>query len=177
MAENKVVNTTQLDAGLTSIADAIRAKAESSDSLVFPSGFVDAIANIVTGGGVPSGFSVLSSGTFTPASDVTTYTFGHGLNVIPNFYIIFPNEDYTLSAISATILFCLPFGLTYGGKTRETPVVFVASNSSGSSFSSVVVSTTTGISETEIKTPTNALSSKFRSGVTYRWICGVIDKK
>lgn len=46
MADNKVVNATQLEADLTSIADAIRAKAQSSDSLAFPNGFAEAIANI-----------------------------------------------------------------------------------------------------------------------------------
>jgi hypothetical protein len=70
MAENKVVNTTQLDADLTSIANAIRAKAESSDSLVFPSGFVDAIANISSGDS--EGHYLLINEKITIASAITT---------------------------------------------------------------------------------------------------------
>lgn len=46
MAENKVVNTTQLEADLTSIADAIREKTGGSDSLAFPDGFVSAMDNL-----------------------------------------------------------------------------------------------------------------------------------
>jgi hypothetical protein len=37
---------------LTSIADAIREKAETTDKLVFPNGFVEAISGIETGGSV-----------------------------------------------------------------------------------------------------------------------------
>jgi hypothetical protein len=69
MAENKVVNATQLDADLTSIANAIRAKAESSDSLVFPSGFVDAIANLSSGDS--EGHYLLINEKITIASAIT----------------------------------------------------------------------------------------------------------
>lgn len=48
MAENKVVNTTQLEADLTSIASAIREKTGGSDSLAFPNGFVSAIDGLAT---------------------------------------------------------------------------------------------------------------------------------
>lgn len=39
------------DSSLTSVADAIRSKADTSDNLSFPTGFVSAINNISTGGG------------------------------------------------------------------------------------------------------------------------------
>lgn len=51
MVINKIVNATQLDADLTDIADAIRAKGGTSAQLQFPSGFVDAVEAIETGGG------------------------------------------------------------------------------------------------------------------------------
>ena len=51
MALDKLVDSSELDSGLTSIANAIRTKGGTSASLSFPSGFVDAISAIPTGGG------------------------------------------------------------------------------------------------------------------------------
>ena len=50
MAVDKLVDSTQLDADLTSVANAIRTKGGTSASLAFPSGFVTAIGNISGGG-------------------------------------------------------------------------------------------------------------------------------
>lgn len=52
MAADKLVDSTQLDSDLTSVANAIRTKGGTSASLAFPAGFVSAIGNIPTGGGV-----------------------------------------------------------------------------------------------------------------------------
>ena len=46
MAVDKLVDSTQLDAGLTSVANAIRTKSGTSDQLLFPSGFVSAVSDI-----------------------------------------------------------------------------------------------------------------------------------
>lgn len=51
MALDKLVDSTQLDADLTSVANAIRTKGGTSAQLVFPSGFVSAVEAIETGGG------------------------------------------------------------------------------------------------------------------------------
>lgn len=51
MAVDKLVDSTQLDSDLTAVANAIRTKGGTSASLAFPSGFVDAIDAIETGGG------------------------------------------------------------------------------------------------------------------------------
>ena len=50
MAYDKIVDSAVLDAGLTSVADAIRQKGGTSATLAFPQGFVDAIGNISGGG-------------------------------------------------------------------------------------------------------------------------------
>ena len=50
MAVDKLVDSTQLDADLTSVANAIRTKGGTSVQLEFPSEFVSAIQNIPTGG-------------------------------------------------------------------------------------------------------------------------------
>ena len=51
MALDKLVDSTQLDADLTSVANAIRTKGGTSASLAFPAGFVQAIGDIPSGGG------------------------------------------------------------------------------------------------------------------------------
>lgn len=66
MAIDKAVDSSQLDAGLTSIADSIRAKGGTSDALTFPDGFAAAIAAISAGDS--SGIGV-ESGVYIPAED------------------------------------------------------------------------------------------------------------
>ena len=51
MAYDKVVDSSVLDSGLKSIADAIRAKGGTSENLVFPTGMAAAVSAIQTGGG------------------------------------------------------------------------------------------------------------------------------
>lgn len=51
MSVDKLVDSTQLDSDLTSVANAIRTKGGTSAQLAFPSGFVSAIGNIPSGGG------------------------------------------------------------------------------------------------------------------------------
>lgn len=50
MSLDKLVDSTQLDSDLTSVANAIRAKSGGSSSLAFPAGFVSEIQAIPTGG-------------------------------------------------------------------------------------------------------------------------------
>lgn len=51
MAVDKLVDSSQLDSDLTSVANAIRAKSGGSGQLAFPAGFVSEIGNIPSGGG------------------------------------------------------------------------------------------------------------------------------
>lgn len=53
MAEYAVVNKTQLDADMTSVADTIRTKGGTSEKLSWPDGYNAAIEAIQTGGGAP----------------------------------------------------------------------------------------------------------------------------
>ena len=59
MALDKLVDSVALDSGLTSIANAIRSKGKTSNSMDFPVGFVNAIGAIETGGGSGSGHGVV----------------------------------------------------------------------------------------------------------------------
>lgn len=53
MAEYAVVNKTQLDADMTSVADTIRTKGGTTEQLAWPDGYNAAIEAIQTGGGAP----------------------------------------------------------------------------------------------------------------------------
>lgn len=61
MSVDKLVDSTQLDAGLTSVANAIRTKGGTSAQLAFPADFVTAITAIPSGGGgthdLPAGYT------------------------------------------------------------------------------------------------------------------------
>lgn len=74
MAVDKLVDSTQLDSDLTSVANAIRTKGGTSAQLAFPAGFVSAVQAIPSGGITPSGtkqISITQNGTTT--EDVTNY--------------------------------------------------------------------------------------------------------
>lgn len=62
MALDKLVDSTQLDSDLTSVANAIRTKGGTSAQLAFPAGFVSAIGDLSTGTGY-SVSAVMAQGT------------------------------------------------------------------------------------------------------------------
>lgn len=70
MAYDKAIDSTQLNADLTSVANAIRTKGGTSASLAFPAGFVQAIGDIPTGGGGTHS----ASGDITVVSDISITT-------------------------------------------------------------------------------------------------------
>lgn len=82
------------ETSLKTVADAIREKAGTSDSLVFPTGFADAIAGIQAGGGGAKIFET----DFTPAQDVigttesTWIPIEHNLGAIPHTAIIYRKQ-------------------------------------------------------------------------------------
>ena len=71
MSVDKLVDSTQLDADLTSVADAIRTRGGTSASLAFPSGFVSAINAIPSGGGTSKNVQVVQGTTRTTSSTLT----------------------------------------------------------------------------------------------------------
>ena len=70
MAIDKAVDSAQLDAGLTTIANAIREKAGVSDNFTFPAGFAEAIAAIATGTDI-SPIESFETALITPAENMT----------------------------------------------------------------------------------------------------------
>ena len=99
MALDKVVDSAALDAGMTAVADTIRAKAGTIDPLAWPDGFVAAISGIETGGGGGGSSS-------TSPNDVNFYDYDGTLVA-----------SYSLS--EAQSLTALPDGPTHDGLTFQ----------------------------------------------------------
>lgn len=94
MAYDKVVDSTILDAGLRSIADAIREKAGTSDNLAFPTAMAEAIAAIQAGGG-------MKTGTFCPAEFTSlrgnNWVVNHSLNAIPKYIFVWKEDLFGIT--------------------------------------------------------------------------------
>lgn len=92
MSVDKLVDSTQLDADLTSVANAIRAKSGGSGQLAFPAGFVSEIGNIPSGGG--GGASNVVTGTFKGTTGNTSLdiTLNYSGNGYPIMVVIMPAE-------------------------------------------------------------------------------------
>lgn len=99
MAFDKVVDSAVLDAGMKSVADAIRAKAGTTDLLAWPDGFKAAVEGIQTGGGGGSTSDVVMK-------DVNFYDYDGTLVA-----------SYTLAEAQA--LTVLPDGPTHDGLTFQ----------------------------------------------------------
>lgn len=102
MSVDKLVDSTQLDADLTSVANAIRTKGGTSASLAFPADFVSAIAAIPSGG---SGLKY-DAGTFTIPSDNNgnpAIWINHSLGETPDFVMIWTEAYSTTSPPAADL--------------------------------------------------------------------------
>lgn len=90
MALDKLVDSTQLDSDLTSVANAIRTKGGTSAQLAFPAGFVSAVQAIPTGGGGTRS----ETGSFTIASGYATEKLiTHSLNTQKIFGAVWAEPD------------------------------------------------------------------------------------
>ena len=103
MAADKLVDSTQLDTDLTSVANAIRTKGGTSGSLAFPAGFAAAIASIPSGGG---GLSY-KTGTFTLEEDTkaqsSSPSITHNLGAVPRLVLVW-TEEYSQASPPAANL-------------------------------------------------------------------------
>lgn len=91
MALDKLIDSTQLDSDLTSVADAIRAKSGGSSQLAFPAGFVSEIQAIPSGGG--GTFEVDEVKEYTQMEDWSTDALGNCKN-FADTYMDTANYDH-----------------------------------------------------------------------------------
>lgn len=110
MAVDKLVDSTQLDADLTSVADAIRAKTGGTADLAFPSDFVSEIGSISGGGGDHLAEALNNTLTSYTSADVTTIrTYGFAtMNIhnvsVPNCTIINSYAFNSCSSLQGIVL-------------------------------------------------------------------------
>lgn len=163
---------------LTAIADAIREKAESTDPLVFPTGFIDALAAIGGGSGLPGGITALATGEYTPASDVmTTIAIRHNMAVMPNIYIAFSEEspidtDTYKNYIVATIV--IAKSASTGSRTFSRLDFARTGELQSSNFTTGAESTYGGIISTHLYIWCSS-SFRLKAGATYRWVAAYIE--
>lgn len=142
MAYDKVVDSSVLDAGLTVIADAIRAKSGISDSLDFPTAMADAIAAIEAGGGGGNFFM----GEITPSDgiieiDLASYGVRCDKNNTPRARFLLEKtlEVSDISHTKSRVLFYLGYSTDeeYNApKNNRDYVVLIDYQTSGSYFRS-----------------------------------------
>ena len=97
MALDKVVDSAALDAEMTSVANAIRAKTGNAATLAWPDGFLTAIAEITGGGGAGLAYDM---GEFVLDAD-TKYlnppSIPHNLGEVPEFILVWTDDFAGLS--------------------------------------------------------------------------------
>lgn len=98
MALDKVVDSAALDAGMTSVANAIRAKGGTTEPLSWPDGFKAAVDSIT--GGI-AGAVLLESGEFTLAED-TDQVYTVELNDVPDLFVCYAETPETDTSSAAT---------------------------------------------------------------------------
>ena len=94
MSVDKLVDSSQLDSDLASVANAIRTKCGTSASIAFPSGFVSSINGITTG-------VDFIKGNFTVGNSETSHVLSFGKTFSKYLFIIEADDD-SKSAIMET---------------------------------------------------------------------------
>lgn len=136
MALDKLVDSTQLDSDLTSVADAIRAKSGGSSQLAFPAGFVSEIQAIPSGGGASytelSAVSILNDATNKYANAVVVLVVGDCKKVEILFKrldgiltgndIVFAKASATSAAASGTTVTGVDKSAPYFGYSSKSGV-------------------------------------------------------
>lgn len=99
MALDKVVDSAVLDAEMTSVANAIRAKTGNTDMLAWPDGFATAIAGITGGGVIGLAYDI---GEFVLDADVKNLNLSlpHNLGEIPEFILVWTEDFAGLSEVN-----------------------------------------------------------------------------
>ena len=172
MSVDKLVDSTQLNSDLTSVANAIRTKGGTSVTLTFPADFVTAIGNIPTGI-TPTGtkqISISSAGTTT--EDVTNYASaeitvgagtegtptatkgvvsGHAVSVTPSVtnsagYISGGTKTGTAVSVSASELVSGTYSVTGSGTANVTNYASISVPSGSATTPATTVTATPSIS-------------------------------
>lgn len=163
---------------LGAIADAIRSKDGSTEAIPakdFPQRILDipsggsggSSGSSGSGGSGGSGDINLAFGRFTPAQNTTTVTVGHGLNVIPNFAVVYVTDDISTLSVAGLSILVADLSVSNGYKHYETRKEWGNIKSIVSNEQLFVYSATDVVF--------NLNDAPFWSGKNYTWILGRID--
>ena len=169
MAYDKVVDSTVLNAGLTQIANAIRAKTGTGGTLEFPSGFVSAIE------GLSSGIKA-TAGTFTVAQHTSNYNLAHGLGEVPSLFF-FGTDSKDTDFSGSSLYFIGAYGFSHAGcqynihvdpdATEDKLYTFLAQDAITTSNNNCALSRATISTITLAHSPDQPI---LYAGVPYYWI-------
>ena len=154
---------------LSAIADAIRSKDGSTEAIPAKD-FPQRILNIPSGGSGgssgsgESGDINLAFGRFTPTQNTTTVTVAHGLNVIPNFAVVYVIDDVSTFSVAGLSILVSDFTASNGYKHYETRSEWKNIKTIVSNEQSFVYSATDVVF--------NLNDAPFWSGKNYEWILG-----
>ena len=191
MALDKVVDSAALDAGMTAVADVIRAKAGTTEPLAWPDGFKAAIEAISGGSGnavqigqespTPNFMNLFyaleqgtaATGTFTLASPLSgeTLIFSSGLSALNGILLV--NTDRTEYAAGGNEGVFIGFGLLSESELILGFMLNTASNSNPIKTDFIVRGTWRVDGGDLYATPNynnNQNYTPFRPGETYRWV-------
>lgn len=152
------------DTSLIAVADAIRAKAESTASIPFPQGFIDAIESISAH---PDGITAMEKIEYTPAEDTSTNSLNldHGLGVAPNFVIGLRMDG---SAEGDVMNWCFVSPVPISDTLYSNPY-----NKGTSTIATSATCPKAALDETSFRAKPNG--TILRAGTTYVWYIGVIE--
>ena len=119
---------------------------------------------------LPTGFTAIATGTFTLPDDASTYDIEHGLGIAPNFFIV-AADTYSVSTSYSGYIY-LQSGRIFGDHTPFRVLTWA----NNTITNSAVALGGTFSTESTITVPSDS-SAKFKSGMRYRWICGVIENE
>lgn len=133
------------------------------------------------GGGLPNGVSALTTGTFTPTSDISAaYTITHDLGVKPNFAFLMLCDDAGTTALLSNRLFHAQYYkkvINASGQSYVMRGYNIYMTNAGAITATTVNALSAASNAATTSSVTFAASSTglLKAGYTYRWVCGVAD--
>lgn len=181
MAVDKLVDSTQLDADLTSVANAIRTKGGTSAQMAFPAGFVSAVEAIPTGGG---GAVLIERGTFTPVENTGYGAFHipHSLGVAPDFVVVRTNLAASASETTNRIQSSVGVKKSYNTSTQGDFVYICTTTVAGQNRSvsksegggGLSINASKFLKDDYFVVPAYSASDRVAGGYTYEYVIGKV---
>lgn len=169
----------EIDTAASNLGSALPGEVMSGKTFTSENG-VKITGTYVPPAGLPSGVSKLASGTFKLTSNKATHTISHGLGSTPNFVFVSATGSITDSSYANYVLYhsMICKQVTLYGYTAEIQVCSVSGNSDGQGLGThhswIGPADNYFTSSNIILEPSND-KTNFKSGVTYRWVCGTVS--